>query len=126
MSRFWPPAEAPQRDYERLRSALLADGQLPDELATARFARRGMAGLIIWPDAEPVFSAHVMGASRAAWTPYADPRVAVLAATYRLLLESAQPNIAQRDQPYPDAQIASGQQRLTPTTSPARIEPARA
>src|SRR5664279_1051339 len=94
----------------------LAGGRLPEELAAARFARRGLAGLIIWPDAEPVFSAQLVGAGRAAWTPYADPRVAVLAATYRLLLEAAQPgpgrrDVTHRDQPYPDGQIASGQQR---------------
>jgi len=58
-----------------------------------------------------VFSAHVVGANRAAWTPYTDPRVAVLATTYRLLLDTAQPDTAERDQPYPDGQIASGQQR---------------
>jgi len=115
MSRFWPAADPRQQAYERLRSAVLASGRLPDELAAARFARRGLAGLIIWPDAEAVFSAHVVGANRAAWTPHTDPRVAVLATTYRLLLDTAQPDTAQpdtagRDQPYPDGQIASGQQ----------------
>jgi hypothetical protein len=103
MTRFWPPAEAPQYVYERLRSAVLASGRLPDELAAARFARRGLAGLIIWPDAEPVFSVHLIGAARAAWTPYADPRAVVLATT-------GQAQIGHRNQPYPDdAPIASGQ-----------------
>jgi hypothetical protein len=111
MSRFWPPADPRQHAYERLRSAVLASGRLPDELASARFARRGLAGLIVWPDAEPAFSAHLIGAARAAWRPYADPRVAVLAATYRLLLDTGQGNIGQRDHPYPDGQIVSGQQR---------------
>ncbi len=116
MSRFWPPADPPQQAYERLRTAVLDGGRLPDELAAARFARRGLAGLIIWPDAEPVFSAHLLGAARAAWTPYADPRVAALTATYRLLLETSHHDtghgeLGQRDQPYPDRQIASGQQR---------------
>ena len=97
MSRFWPSADPQQQVYERLRSAAMASGRLPDELAAARFARRGLAGLIIWPDAEPVFSAQVIGASRPAWTPYADPRVAVLAATYRLLLDTGAGNTAQRD-----------------------------
>jgi hypothetical protein len=110
MSRFWPAADPRQQAYERLRSAVLTSGRLPEELAAARFARRGLAGLIIWPDAEPVFSAHVVGANRAAWTPYTDPRVAVLATTYRLLLDTAQPDTAERDQSYPDGQIASGQQ----------------
>jgi hypothetical protein len=111
MSRFWPPADPRQHAYEGLRSAVLTSGRLPDELAAARFARRGLAGLIVWPDAEPVFSGHLTGATRAAWTPYSDPRLAVLAATYRLLLDTGQPNIGQRDQPHPDGQIASGQQR---------------
>jgi hypothetical protein len=110
MSRFWPPAEPPQHVYERLRSAVLASGRLPDELAAARFARRGLAGLIIWPDAEPVFSADLIGAARAAWTPYADPRAVVLAATYRLLLDNTgQAHTGRCDQPYPDGLIASGQ-----------------
>ena len=111
MSRFWPPADPSQHAYERLRSAVLTSGQLPDELAAARFDRRGLAGLIVWPDAEPVFSAHLMGAARVAWTPYSDPRAAVLAAAYRLLVDTGQRNIGQRDQPYPDAPMASGQQR---------------
>lgn len=111
MSRFWPPADPRQHAYERLRSAVLTSGRLPDELAAARFDRRGLAGLIVWPDAEPVFSAHLMGAARVAWTPYSDPRAAVLAAAYRLLLDTGQANIGQRDQPYPDAPMASGQQR---------------
>lgn len=116
MSRFWPAADPRQDAYERLRSAVLAGGRLPDELAAARFARRGLAGLIIWPDAEPVFSAHLVGANRAAWTPYADPRVAVLAASYRLLLDTSDDDtghddLGRREQPYPDGQIASGQQR---------------
>ena len=112
MSRFWPPADAAQHAYERLRSAVLSSARLPDELAAARFARRGLAGLIVWPDAEPVFSAHLIGAARAAWTPYSDPRAVALAATYRLLLDNtAQPSIEQRDQPCPDAPMASGQHR---------------
>lgn len=111
MSRFWPPGDPRQHVYERLRSAVLTSGRLPDELAAARFARRGLAGLIVWPDAEPVFSARLLVTPRAAWTPYADPRLAVLAATYRLLLDTGQGNIGQRDHPYPDGQVASGQQR---------------
>jgi hypothetical protein len=112
MTRFWPPADPRQQAYERLRSAVLASGRLPDELAAARFARRGLAGLIVWPDAEPMFSAHLIGAARAAWTPYTDPRRAILAATYRLLLDNTgQARIGLRDHPYPDGQIASGQQR---------------
>jgi hypothetical protein len=85
--RFWLPADPAQHCYERLRGAVLAAGGLPDELAAARFARRGLAGLIAWPDAEPAFTAHLIGAVRAAWTPYADPRLAALAACYQLLLD---------------------------------------
>ena len=43
---FWPPAEAAQADYEMLRAHLLGHGALPGGLAAARFARRGLAGLI--------------------------------------------------------------------------------
>jgi hypothetical protein len=44
--RFWPVAEAAQADYAALRAAVFG-GALPrDELAAARFARRGLAGVI--------------------------------------------------------------------------------
>ena len=82
---FWPPAEASQVDYETLRAHLLEHGRLPDGLAAARFARRGVAGLIAWPAAEPVF-AELLGAARPAWTPHADPRLDALAAGFALLL----------------------------------------
>jgi hypothetical protein len=88
MSPFHRPPEPSRRDYERLRCAVLATGQLPDELAATRFARRGLAGLITWPDTEPVFRAELVGATRPAWTPYTDPRIGVLAATYQLLLDA--------------------------------------
>jgi hypothetical protein len=110
MSRFWAPVDPRQHAYERLRSAVLASGRLPDELAAARFARRGLIGLIVWPDAEPVFSAHLIGAARAAWTPYTDPRAGALAAAYRLLLAAGQPQHRARSA-IPDGQIASGKQR---------------
>ena len=77
---FWPPAEATQVDYETLRTHSLEHDRLPDGLAAARFARRGMAGLIAWPAAEQVFIADLLGAARPAWTPHADPRMSVLAA----------------------------------------------
>ena len=66
---FWPPAEAAQADYEMLRAHLLRHGALPDDLAAARFARRGLAGLIAWPAAEPDFRADLRGAARPPWTP---------------------------------------------------------
>jgi hypothetical protein len=89
VSRFWPACEAAQADYERLRAAALSGGGLPDELAAARFKRRGLAGLIAWPVADPVFGAVVTGAQRPAWTPYADPRLEALAGAYGLLLATA-------------------------------------
>ena len=56
---FWPPAEAAQADYEMLRAHLLQAGSLPAGLPAARFARRGLAGLIAWPAAEPGFRAEL-------------------------------------------------------------------
>jgi hypothetical protein len=86
---FWPPAEATQADYETLRAHLLAHGRLPEGLAAARFSRRGVAGLIAWPVAEPVFVAVLLGAARPAWTPHTDPRTSALAAGYQFLLDAA-------------------------------------
>ena len=86
---FWPPAEAAQVDYETLREHVRERAVLPAGMAAARFARRGLAGLIAWPAAEPVFVAELVGAVRPAWTPHQDPRVAALAAGYEFLLELA-------------------------------------
>ena len=86
---FWPPAEAAQADYETLRAHLLRHGKLPDDLTAARFARRGLAGLITWPASEPVFAGELLGAARAAWNPYADERISALAAGFGFLLEAA-------------------------------------
>lgn len=86
---FWPPAEAAQADYEALRAHVLEHGWLPDGLATARFTRRGLPGLIAWPAAAPVFVADLVTAARPAWMPYEDPRAAVLAAGYQFLLDAA-------------------------------------
>ncbi len=86
---FWPPVEAAQVDYEGLRAQVLEPRGLPDGgLAAARFARRGLAGLIAWPAAEPVFVAELLAAARPAWT-HTDPRVAALAAGYQFLLDAA-------------------------------------
>jgi hypothetical protein len=87
--RFWPVGEAAQADYEALRRQVLASGALPDCLAAARFARRGLAGLIAWPGAEPVFRAELVGAVRPPWTPYDDPRLDALAAGFAVLLDAA-------------------------------------
>ena len=86
---FWPPREAAQVDYEPLRTHALEHSGLPRGLAAARFARRGLAGLIAWPAAEPVFVAELVAAARPAWTPHQDPRVAALAAGYEFLLDLA-------------------------------------
>ncbi len=79
---FWPPVEAAQVDYEALRAHVCEHSGLPEGLAAARFARRGLAGLIAWPSAEPVFVADLLAAARPAWTPHEDPRVAALAAAH--------------------------------------------
>jgi hypothetical protein len=84
--RFWPVSEAAQADYEVLRNAVLS-GEPVQSLTAARFARRGLAGLIAWPAAEPLYSAALVGAERAPWTPYADPRLDALAAGYALILQ---------------------------------------
>ena len=83
--RFWPIGEAAQADYEVLREAVLS-GEPMHSLTAARFARRGLAGLIAWPAAEPVYTAALVGAERARWTPYADPRLDALAAGDELIL----------------------------------------
>jgi hypothetical protein len=88
---FWPPIEAAQHDYETLRAHVCEHSGLPQGLAAARFARRGLGGLIAWPSAEPVFVAELLAAARPAWTPHEDPRVAALAAGYQFLLDAAAP-----------------------------------
>jgi hypothetical protein len=87
--RFWPVGEAAQADYETLRQHVLDTGALPDCLATARFTRRGLAGLIAWPTTEPIFRAELLGAPRPPWTPYDDPRLDALAAGFAVLLNAA-------------------------------------
>src|SRR5215218_169600 len=86
---FWPPAEAAQFDYETLRDHLLEQGTLPGGLAAARFARRGLAGLIAWPAAEPLFIPEITGADRPRWSPHVDTREDVLAVCYQFLLDAA-------------------------------------
>jgi hypothetical protein len=86
---FWPPAEAAQIDYEMLRAHVFEHDRLPGDLAAARFARQGLAGLITWPVSDPVFAAELIGACRPAWSPHADPRVDALAAGYQFLLDAA-------------------------------------
>jgi hypothetical protein len=82
---FWPIAEPAQADYERLRAAVLG-GDAIDELLAARFARRGLAGLIEWPRSQATYLSSLVGASRPAWSGREDPREARLAEAYRFLL----------------------------------------
>ena len=91
--RFWPVGESAQADYETLREAVL-QGRPLQSLSAARFVRRGLAGLIAWPNAEPVYVPTVQGARRAPWTPHADPRLDALATGYELILSL---RVEQRD-----------------------------
>jgi hypothetical protein len=82
---FWPVGEAAQADYEALRIQVL-DGEEAASVSAARFARRGLAGLIAWPAAEPVFTGPVLGGTRPRWSPHDDPRLDALAAGFGFLL----------------------------------------
>lgn len=93
MTSRWTP-EAAKSEYERLRQATLAGLPLVGT-AAERFARRGLAGLIAWPAAEPVFAATLVGAPRPAWTPHADPRAQALAGAYGLLLDAAADSVVE-------------------------------
>lgn len=85
--RFWPIAEPAQADYEQLRAIVLAGGELGEVLAARRFARRGLAGLISWPSAEPTFLGSVLGTGRPAWSGCEDPREQQLRDSYAFLLD---------------------------------------
>jgi hypothetical protein len=85
---FWPPAEAAQADYERLRAAAVAGTAVADSTAL-RFARDGLIALIARPSAEPVFVAVLHGAGREPWSGQGDPRLDALAAGFVLLLDAA-------------------------------------
>jgi hypothetical protein len=84
--RFWPIAEPAQADYEQLREILLAGGELSELLAARRFERRGLAGLISWPTAEPAYLGSVIGAPRPPWCGADDPRDGCLCDAYAFLL----------------------------------------
>jgi hypothetical protein len=60
---------------------------LGELLAARRFEKRGLAGLISWPVAEPAFLASVIGAPRPAWCGDQDPRDGWLCGTYAFLLD---------------------------------------
>lgn len=87
--RFWPVGEAAQADYEALRAAALAGKRPRDELAAARFERRGLDGLIAWPSSEPVYLGVVIGARRPAWSGSEDPCEAALGDAYGFLVARA-------------------------------------
>ena len=87
--RFWQIAESAQADYEQLRAIVLAGGELGEILAARRFARRGLAGLISWPSAEPAYLGSVIGARRPAWCGCEDPREQQVRDTYAFLLDRA-------------------------------------
>jgi hypothetical protein len=81
---FWPPREPAQVDYETLRAQVLEPSGLPQGLAGARFARRGLGGLIAWPSAEPVFVAELLGAAGEAGFRRAPCTIGVLSPAHRL------------------------------------------
>ena len=91
MRSFWPVGEAAQGDYEQLRAAVLAGTPLINA-AARRFERSGMAGLVSAPSLAAIFSATLVGANRAPWTPYADPRHEALAEGYGIVLGVAEPH----------------------------------
>jgi hypothetical protein len=65
-------------DHEALRAAAMSGPRPRDELAAARFARRGLAGLIAWPRSEPVYLGSLVGAPRPRWSGAENPREAAL------------------------------------------------
>jgi hypothetical protein len=85
--RVWPICEPAQADYEQLREIVLAGGEVGEMLAARRFARRGLAGLISWPSAEPAYLGSVIGARRPPWCGDEDPRERRLRETYAFLLD---------------------------------------
>ena len=92
-SRFWPVGEPAQADYERLRALVLAGERCGELLAARRFERRGLAGLISWPQAEPDYLGSLIGACRPAWCGSEDPREQQLRDAYGLLLADADSNL---------------------------------
>jgi hypothetical protein len=87
--RLWPIGEPAQADYEQLRTIVITGGDAGEMLAARRFARRGLAGLISWPSAEPAYLGSVIGARRPLWCGCEDPRERQLHDTYAFLLAVA-------------------------------------
>ena len=88
MSSFWPIGEGAQSDYELLRAGMLAGTPLVS-LEARRFARDGLAGLILRPSAPAVYRAVLLGAAQPSWSPYTDYRHEALADGYVLVLDGA-------------------------------------
>jgi hypothetical protein len=84
--RFWPIAEPAQADYEQLRTLVLTGETIDELLAARRLARRGLPGLISWPQAEPAYLGSLIGARRPPWSGSDDPREAQLAEVFGFLL----------------------------------------
>jgi hypothetical protein len=82
---FWPVGEAAQADYEQLRSLTLA-GVPALGIASRRFERYGLWGLIASPQAAPAYAASVVGAERPGWSPYEDPRAIALADGFHIIV----------------------------------------
>jgi hypothetical protein len=110
---FWPPAEAAQADYETLRAYLLEAGSLPAGLAAARFARRGLAGLIAWPAAQPDFRAEPVGAARPPWTPHPTP----VSRRWRRLTSSCSTRLARWQRPAARSGMAGSGSRPSPLSA---------
>ena len=88
--RFWSIGEAAQADYEQLRAAVLGGDAIDELLAARRFGRRGLAGLIAWPQSQAEYLGCVIGAARPAWSGAEDPREIQLADAYGFLLGRAE------------------------------------
>ena len=88
-SRFWPVSEPAQADYEQLRALVLAGERLEGLLAARRFARRGLAGLISWPPAEPDYSGVADRRASSCLGGTEDPREQQLRDAYGFLLAGA-------------------------------------
>jgi hypothetical protein len=86
---FGLPGEPARAEYELLRAHVLEHGRLPASLAAARFARRGLVGLIVWPSGEVAFCAELVGVRRPGWTAHVDPRLETLADVFAVLLDAA-------------------------------------
>lgn len=86
MGRLWPAREAAQAEYETLREQALQGGGQPLSVATLRFARLGLTGLIVRPVGEPIYAARIVAVRRPPWSPLVDPRAEALADGYAAVL----------------------------------------